>query len=98
MFPVQDRRYKQFFEVDRYFNRLVREYSNPQEINVQYRSVTNEKERGVGMNQRKDLGKMAPPAYNSVNERRRGPNSREKPGTFSIRTQGRSGTNKRVYM
>lgn len=45
LLPNGDRRYKQFFEVDRYFNRLLREYDQPTDLAGQYRSVGNEKER-----------------------------------------------------
>ena len=31
VFPCGDKRYKQFFEVDRYFNRLIREYEHYEE-------------------------------------------------------------------
>lgn len=38
VFPTSSYRYKQFFEVDRYYNRLLRE-NNQQELTGQYRSV-----------------------------------------------------------
>jgi DNA primase catalytic subunit len=37
-------RYKQYFEVDRYFNRLLRE-QDQREVAVNYRSTGNERER-----------------------------------------------------
>ena len=77
VFPVQDKRYKQFFEVDRYFNRLVREYNKPQDISVNYRSVPNPIDHKNSM-QKKEIIKAVNTAnnnYNSVNDKRRG-NSR----------------------
>lgn len=101
VFPVADRRYKQFFEVDRYYNRLLREHGQPQELTLtaQYRSVPNARERASMP--KKDQKASTPSqhsGYNSVNERRKRDNSREKPAKFSIRTQARSGPSRRVYM
>lgn len=49
IFPTGDKRYKQFFESDRYFNRLLREYEGNEEgkptSSTAYRSVTNNDRR-----------------------------------------------------
>lgn len=93
LFPCADRRYKQFFEVDRYFNRLLREYEGYEEENrTAHRSVLNDR-------QRTSIAKPRDPkqSYNSVNERGKRGNSREKQANFSIRLQQKQPT-KRVYL
>jgi hypothetical protein len=77
VFPSASRRYKQFFEVDRYFNRLLRDHEHPQEIANNYRSVPNPKDR-VSLTKKETVKIVNPPShqgYNSLNEKRRG-NSR----------------------
>jgi hypothetical protein len=68
LFPCVDRRYKQFFESDRYFNRLIREYENVDETGkatANYRSVNDRQRTSVSKPAKLRAG------YSSINDKKR---------------------------